>query len=75
MGSTIYYSFKGCRIVIKHPADSVMPHDAVYYSLLHSGVDFHKQDSKWLGDFSSILEIANRCGITDVMWHRSTNDS
>ena len=75
MGSTICYSFKGRRIVLKHPSDSVTPHDAVYYSLLHSGVDFRKQGSKWLGNFSSMLEIANGCGVTDVMWHRSLDAS
>lgn len=61
--------------MLKHPANSVAPHDAVYYSLLHSGADFRKQGSKWLGDFSSILEIAKGCGITDVRWHRTINAS
>lgn len=71
MGFTICYSFQGRRVVLEHSANRITPHDAVYYSLLHSGVPFREQRSKWVGSFSSIIEIADGYGVTDVRWHRS----
>jgi len=70
MGITICYSLEGRRVVLEHPADSITPHDAVYYSLLHSGVPFQEQRSTWAGRFLSIYEVAKGCGVTEVRWHR-----
>ena len=71
MSFTICYSFQGNRVVIELDANRLSPHDAVYYSLIHSGVAFHSDGSEWTGCYLSIAEIAKRYGITDVRWHQS----
>jgi hypothetical protein len=71
MEFTICYSFDGNRVVLELSADRITTYDAVYYSLVHSGVAFRKQGPQWAGDLSAILEMADRYGVTDVTWHRT----
>lgn len=71
MGFTICYSYQGRRAVFEHSASQLSPHDAVYYSLLHTGVGFQEKSSEWAGSYSSMVEIAEKYGVTDVRWHRS----
>ncbi len=71
MGFTICYSFEGNRVVLERAGYQINAHDAVCYALRHSGVAIKEHDSKWSGNLSSIIEIADRCGVTDVRWHRS----
>jgi hypothetical protein len=71
MPFTICYSLQGKRVVIELDANRLSPHDAVYYSLIHSGADFRSDGSEWTGSYLSIASIAERYGITDVRWHQS----
>lgn len=71
MEFTICYSFEGNRVVLEYSANQITTYDAVYFSLVHSGVAFNEQLSKWLDDLASIVEIADKRGVTDVTWHRT----
>lgn len=72
MGFTICYSFQGTRKVIEHADDNLTPHDAVCYAFLHSGSVLLEQPARWLGSYWDMAELADRFGITDVMWFRSS---
>lgn len=71
MGFTICYSFQGKRKVIEHSDDNLTPHDAVCYAFFHSGTVLLERPSGWVGSYSDMTELAERFGITDVMWHQS----
>lgn len=71
MGFTICYSVQGKRTVIEHPAESLSPHDAVCYALLHTGVFLQERPSSWVGSYASVVELAERLGVTNVSWHQS----
>ena len=71
MGFTICYSFQGKRTVIEHPAEILSPHDAVCYALLHTGVFLQERPSSWVGSYASVVELAERLGVTNVSWHQS----
>jgi len=71
MGFTICYSFQGKRVVIECQNDNLCSHDAVYFSMLHAGIALQKEVSNWDGSYLSMIEVAERFGLTDVSWHRS----
>lgn len=71
MRFTICYSFQGKRVVIECHNDQLCSHDAVYYSMLHAGIALRKEVLNWDGSYLSMVEVAERLGLTDVSWHRS----
>jgi len=75
MGFTICYSFQGKRVVIECQNNKLSSHDAVYYSMLHAGIALRKEVLSWDASYLSMVEVAERLGLTDVSWHRSLTHS
>lgn len=72
MGFTLCYSAQGQRAVFEHRAESLSPHDVVCYALLlHTGVFLQKMPSSWVGSYASVVELAERLGVTNVSWYQS----
>jgi hypothetical protein len=71
MSFTICYRHEGAQVIIQYPGDDLCGHDAVYYSLLHSGVALREGLSNWVGSYGFMLQSANQFGVTDVKWCRS----
>ena len=57
--------------MLEHAANYLSPHDAVCYTLLDSGAALRERLSGWEGSYSTIVEFAERLGVTDVRWHQS----
>ncbi|MDE1195971.1 hypothetical protein BWR59_25855 [Pseudomonas sp. Bc-h] len=71
MGFTICYSFRGNQRVLECQEDNLCGHDAVYYALLHSGAELGNMVGGWQGSYPSIVEAAERSGVSNVLWHKS----
>ncbi|MNL57242.1 hypothetical protein D3C87_1807890 [compost metagenome] len=71
MDFTICYSFEGQRRVLEHSANCLTSHDAVCYALFDSPAVLRERPSNWEGSYSTIVEFAQRFGVTDVRWHQS----
>jgi hypothetical protein len=74
MGFTINYSFEGCPRVLECLDNTLCGHDAVYYALLHSGVDLRNEVGHWQGSYPSMVEAAERSGVSKVSWNRTSID-
>ena len=71
MGFTICYRFLGNQRVLECQEDQLCGHDAVYYALLHSGAELGNIVGTWQGSYPSMVEAAERSGVSHVLWHRS----
>lgn len=71
MGFTISYNFQGSQKMLECNEEVLCGHDAVYYALLHSGVEFRNSVGTWQGSYPSIVNAAEQSGVSNVMWHRS----
>jgi hypothetical protein len=75
MGFTICYRFLGTQRVLECQEDQLCGHDAVYYALLHSGAALGNVVGTWQGSYPSIVEAAERSGVSNVLWHRSISQA
>ncbi|SEP87817.1 hypothetical protein SAMN03159444_00727 [Pseudomonas sp. NFACC02] len=75
MGFTICYRFLGIQRVLECQEDQLCGHDAVYYALLHSGAALGNVVGTWQGSYPSIVEAAERSGVSNVLWHRSISQA
>lgn len=71
MGFTICYRFLDNQRVLECQEDQLCGHDAVYYALLHSGAELGNIVGTWQGSYPSMVEAAERSGVSHVLWHRS----
>jgi hypothetical protein len=75
MGFTICYRFLGNQRVLECQEDQLCGHDAVYYALLHSGAALGNIVATWQGSYPSMVEAAERSGVSNVLWHRSLSQA
>jgi hypothetical protein len=71
MGFTIFYTFEGCERALECHDDHLCSHDAVYYALIHSGAELGATGSEWQGSYHSMVQTAERSGVSQIRWHRS----
>jgi hypothetical protein len=71
MGFTIFYTFEGNERALECHDDNLCSHDAVYYALIHSGAGMGATGREWQGSYHSMVEAAERSGVSQIRWHRS----
>jgi hypothetical protein len=71
MGFTICYTYRNENRVLELSASKLIPHDAVCYALFDSPADVLERPVRWEGSYSTIVEYAERLGVSNVRWHQS----